>query len=339
MWIVHIHVACPHSGKRAMKKIELLQNVDLFSTLKNQELDIVARYSRYYTFRDGEVIFREGKHKQELFIIQKGEVLITKQRDNQKDVALARFIAGECFGEMDLLDNAPRTAVARTEKDTSLLIFPMKGVLFKDILQKHPRIFAQILHKLLARIAGRIRTANTLISEKAPWIQNLKKQVMKDKLTGLYNRIYLEEDFSSLLSKYDEEPTSVIMIKPDKFKDINDTYGHDAGDNALKLMAAAFKSKLRKDDIAIRFRGNEFAAVLPGTETKTAVKIAEDIQTAVNKLDFSQIVTGSKVYFTVSIGVSTYPVHAENSEKLTELAFEMMFKARNSGGNRILSAP
>jgi diguanylate cyclase (GGDEF)-like protein len=319
------------------KKIELLKSVDLFSTLRIKELEIVAKYSRYYTYRKGEMIFNEGSHNEELFIIRDGEVLITKHGDDHRDVELARFISGECFGEMDLLDSAPRSAIAQSLKDTTLLIFPIKGVAFKDVLQRHPEIFAQILNKLLARVASRIRTANALISEKAPWVHNLRKQVMKDKLTGLYNRVFLEEELPSILSE-STRPVSMIMIKPDRFKDINDTYGHEAGDRVLRLMADTFTLMLKKEDIAIRVKGDEFSLLMVDTDTNRAKVIAEEIRLKLIAMDLGQITKDKRLPFPVSIGVATYPEHAENSVTLTDLASDLMYRARKNGGDRVISA-
>ncbi len=318
------------------EKIELLQKVSLFSKLKGRELEVIARYSRYMKFAGEQIIFKEGSPSRELYVVMKGEVLIMKNQDGE-DLHLARFIPGECFGELDLLDNAPRSATAGAEKDTVLLTFPMKGVLFRDVIQKHPEIFARILHKLLATIAGRIRSTNKLISEKTPWIHELRRQLLIDKLTGLYNRTFLEEDFSTLLPEYGES-TSLIMIKPDNFKEINDRFSHEAGDRVLKLMAEKVKSILRECDVTIRYRGDEFACVLPGADTKTAVKIAADLRAEIRQMDISDITKGLSFNITVSIGVSTYPIHANDNIKLTTMAFEKMFEARNSGGNRVLCA-
>jgi len=314
------------------KKIELLRSVDLFSTLKDHELQVVARYSRYYRFQQGQLIFKPGAHEEELFIIKKGEVLITKPHT---DVELARFITGECFGEMDLLDCAPRNAFARVSEDTTLLIFPMKGVAFRDVLQKHPEIFARILYKLLARIAGRIRSANALISEKVPWVQNVRKQLMRDKLTGLFNRTFLEEDFPTMLKDHGSN-LSVVMIKPDRFKHINDTYGHDAGDRVLKYMSDTFTSMLRKDDIAVRVKGDEFALLLPDTTSDHALKIAEKVRRKMCILDLSAVIDCKGIPFPVSIGIATYPVHTQNPVSLTEIATRMMMSAYKSGGNTVL---
>src|SRR5208337_1651084 len=99
-----------------------------------------------------------------------------------------------------------------------------------------------------------------LISEKAPWIEDLKRQLLRDKLSGLYNRAYLEEELPRLVAA--GRPVSLLVVKPDNFKTINDTCGHEAGDKTLVLIAEALKSCLTEGDLGIRYRGDEYCAVL-----------------------------------------------------------------------------
>ncbi|MBN2038744.1 MAG: GGDEF domain-containing protein [Spirochaetes bacterium] len=319
------------------EKIQLLRNASLFSKLREVELEIVAAYSEYYPFKKGEVIFNEGGNAEELYVIKEGEILITRQKKNKGSIDVARLISNEFFGELNLFVRTPRTATATAIRDTTLLTFPMKEVDFKDVLQKHPEISARILHKFLAIIAGRIRNTNTMISEKTPWIRDLRRQLFSDKLTGLYNRTYVEEDLVSLLPKYGES-TSLIMIKPDNFKEINDKFGHDAGDKVLRLIAIFLQSILRESDIGIRYRGDELAALLPDTETGSAMKMAEDIRSTITEMDISNATDGKLAKITVSVGVATYPYHATNSIMLADRAHEKMFEAREKGGNRIICA-
>ncbi len=324
--------------KISMKeKIKLLKKTDLFSRFMERDLEVIAKHSQYHDYKKGELIFKDGSQEEGLFIIKKGEALITKHKSDDEDINLARFITGECFGELDLLKNAPRNANAIAEKDTTLLAFPMKGKFYKDVIQKHPEISARMLYKLLAIIAGRIRNTNRLITEKSPWIRDLRRQLFSDQLTGLYNRSFLEEDFAELLPGFGET-TTLVMLKPDNFKDINDEFGHDAGDKVLRLMAIFVQSILREDDIGVRYRGNELAIVLPDTETEDAIKIAEEIRSTVNDMDISHIINNTDLNVTISFGIATYPVHAEDNLKLIEIAYNKMFEARNGGGDKILTA-
>ncbi|MDY6932887.1 MAG: GGDEF domain-containing protein [Spirochaetota bacterium] len=318
------------------EKIDLLKTASLFSSLMEMDLEVVARYSEYLHYNKGEIIFSEGSQEDGLYIIKEGEALITKHKDDDKEINIARFISGECFGEMELLKNTPRNATAIAEEETTLLRFPKKGIVFRDVLQKYPEISARILHTLLGIIASRIRNTNRLITEKSPWIRDLRRQLYSDQLTGLYNRSFLHEDFATLLPEYGEN-TSLIMIKPDNFKVINDKYGHDAGDKVLRMMAIFVQSILREDDVGVRYRGDEFVAILPDTGLETAFKIAGEINTTLFEMDISHITSDINFNVTFSIGIAVYPIHANESAQLIKLAYEKMFEARRSGGNRIIS--
>ncbi len=316
-------------------KFELLKNVDLFSNLNEKEISIIARYSDYYTYKKGEIIFREGDYADGLYIIEKGEILISKKKEGST-INVAEFIMGESFGELDLLENKPMTATAFAESACTLLIFPAKNIGFENVFSKEPRISAIILHELLAIIAGRIRSTNKLISKKSKWITNLKGRLYKDKLTGLFNRTYFEEELIVNLPKLGEK-TSLVMVKPDKFKLINDNYGHEGGDRALQLISSSIESQLREDDIAVRYRGDEFAIILPDSDFDCALNFSNDIKTQIKKLNLDQITGGEPLSITASIGVATYPVHAKSGADLINTCFKKMFLAWESGGDRVIA--
>jgi diguanylate cyclase (GGDEF)-like protein len=309
--------------------------VSLFATLQESELEVVAKYSEYYPYKKDQVIFEEGSSSQELFIIKKGQVLIQKDSE-EGPTDVARFLKDEFFGELDLLDETPRSASAVAEKDSVLLVFPKRGIEFRSICEKHPELFARILHKLLIMIAGRIRSTNSLISQRTPWIEELRKLLLIDKLTGLYNRNYLEEDLATSMSKMGKT-TSVVVVKPDDFKRINDTFGHDTGDQVLRLLADTVKSSLRDKDIGVRYRGDEFCLVLPGASTKDGERLGEGIRKAIEDLDISSMTEGEKIRMTASVGVSTYPAHGSDSKQVVARAFDVMLQIRERGGNGVQS--
>lgn len=320
-----------------MVKTEFLKNVDLFSKLGPEEIEIVAAHSDYYHYSKGEIIFEEGGVYDELYVIGSGEVAVTKTTEGGRTVEIARYVSGECFGELGMLDSKPRTATARAAEYTTLLIFPQREVTFPELLERHPAIFAQILHKLLAIVAARIRSTNALISEKSPWVEAVRRQLLYDELTGLYNRTFLEEDFVRLLPDYGAE-TAVLMLKPDNFKAINDTYGHEAGDGALKAIAEATSKKLGPQDVAVRRRGNEIVIILPGASEEVAYQRAEQLLDSIAGLDISPFTRGETMALTASVGVASYPRDAPDAKDLVELAFGAMWNARESGGNRVMLA-
>lgn len=319
--------------KSEYKKIELLKNAGLFSMLKKKELEIVAKYSEYYYFDKGNMVFTEGSEAKELHIIKDGEVVIRKQSNNGRDIA--RYISGNCFGEMDLLETVPRTASAIAETNTTVLTFPRKGMRFKDVLSSHPEVSASILHKLLIIIAGRIRTTNELLSQKTPWAENLRLQLLIDKLTGLYNRTFLDQDLASLLPNY-KDKTCILIIKPDNFKIINDNYGHDAGDKSLITIAETIKDILNKNDIAARYSGDEFAVILPEKNSIQAYKTGKKLLTAINNINISNIFNKNNFKILASIGISVFPDDSLNNKELLKIAYNKMLESRNTGGNRIV---
>ena len=318
------------------KKINLLQKVELFSTLTPEELEIVAYHSQMVQCRSGSLIFMEDSPGNELYVINEGEVLITRRRGGA-DVDIAQFIAGESFGEWDLFGNTPRIATAAATKDSLLLVFPREGMNFHMFLQKYPKMSARMIYKLLGIIAARVRSTHRLINEKTPWVRNLRKQMLLDKLTGLYNKNYLMEECDGLLSRVDS-PGALLIIKPDNFKEINDGFGHEAGDKLLILMSIFIMSALREPDIAIRYGGDEFAVVLPDTARDEAIAVARDLGVVLHGIDLEQI-TGpsSRVNITVSIGIAAYPLCGADAPTLAEGAREKMLRARAKGGNRIIA--
>ncbi len=162
---------------------------------------MLARYSGYRSYDAGQVIFAQGSHREELFLIKDGTVVIRRRGEDDSERDIAQFVGGEVFGEMDLLDTAPRTASAVAEGPTRLLVFP-DGIEFARLLDQHPETFARILRKLLGEIARRIRAIDRLMSEKTPWIEDLKRQLHRDKLTGLWNRLYLEEELPRIVTAH-----------------------------------------------------------------------------------------------------------------------------------------
>jgi len=316
-------------------KIERLQKADIFSSYQNDELKIIAKYSEYCNYRKDEIIFKAGNPGDALHIVESGEVVINKKGHNGRDIDIARFLSGDCFGELDMLTGSSRNASARAEIETRLLMFPRKGICFKDILANHPAVSARILHKILVNIAGRIRKANSLIKENSPLIQELKKQVYSDKLTGLYNRTFLEEKLGEYLVNK-KAHVSLLMVKPDNFKLINDTYGHEAGDQALRIMAIRLEKVISSQDVAIRFIGNELSVILPGTEREEAYNMAVKIRSSMNRLDLRQVTQGNSFILTVSIGISVFPEHSATTAELIEKAHELPLMGRARGGNKIL---
>jgi diguanylate cyclase (GGDEF)-like protein len=192
-----------------------------------------------------------------------------------------------------------------------------------------------MLYRLLGIISERIWNVNNLLQEKSHWLHDLHKQLLCDKMTGLYNQTYLNEDFVNLLPML-ETGAALLMIKPDNFKSINDKYGHETGDSVLNLMAIFLQSELKEDDKGIRYRGNEFAAVLLNTDKNGSIERAKEISKTFKMIDLSRFNIPKSIKISVSVGIALYPDDADNSKTLVETAVKKMYSAWEAGGNRII---
>ncbi len=321
--------------------IGYLRNTSIFSQLPEDDLGVLASRSAVQEFRKGEIIFEKGNKSKSLFIIIKGEVAITSAVDSRSrkvelrdGQAIARFIAGEVFGEFEFFEEDTRTAYALAAEDSSLLVFPRDGVDLERFFDEYAHIFAKVYHRLIFINAGRQRLTHRLISEKTGWIEELKKQMFFDKLTGVYNRTYLEDELARNFS-FLGPVFSLMVIKPDNFKLINDTFGHEAGDLALQSISWKLQALLRPDDFAVRYRGNEFIVVFPETPLDEAKSLADRYLLEMNAFDIGVKMGRESLVQTFSIGVASYPEHEKSFLELVEKAFTKVFEQREVGGNGV----
>ena len=161
---------------------------------------------------------------------------------------------------------------------------------------------------------------------------------LKDSLTGAGNRIALEHSLSreTELAWRHGQLLSVIMLDMDHFKRLNDTYGHQAGDAALKATALLLKEQLRNIDMVFRFGGEEFALVLSNTGHEAAAVVAERIRAAIENLYF--LVGERTVHLSASLGYATYQP-GESPEELLQRADQALYQAKRDGRHRLCAAP
>jgi diguanylate cyclase (GGDEF)-like protein len=127
-----------------------------------------------------------------------------------------------------------------------------------------------------------------------------------------------------------------MMFKPDNFKEINDTFGHEAGDQVIVLMSAELKRSFNGDEITVKYMGNELAVVLHGRNRDEAHAEAVRIRAIMNNLDVTACTNNQPFRITVSIGISLFPEHSKDSTELIALAHELPLVGRGRGGNLIL---
>lgn len=156
----------------------------------------------------------------------------------------------------------------------------------------------------------------------------------KDFLTGVYNRRYFYDDMNEYLAYAEEraEPYAVAMLDIDHFKQINDTYGHDGGDRALKTLAKKLIDETKKGDLVARFGGEEFCIVLKNVSNEEAVKFFVNLRASIANCKVQ--LKKEQIKFTVSIGVA-FGRSDYRLDELLELADEALYRAKENGRNRV----
>jgi diguanylate cyclase (GGDEF)-like protein/PAS domain S-box-containing protein len=166
----------------------------------------------------------------------------------------------------------------------------------------------------------------------------LREQAIRDSLTGLYNRRYLEETLQRELARAKREvhPLSVIMVDIDYFKRLNDTYGHAAGDEVLRTLGRLLQHHARSSDVPCRYGGEEFIVVLPDMPPEAARERAEEIRR--DFLDLRIAFAGAELVASLSIGVSGYPAGGKTGDELIRAADQALYEAKQGGRNRVCCA-
>lgn len=164
----------------------------------------------------------------------------------------------------------------------------------------------------------------------------LREQAIRDALTNLFNRRYLEETLERELARASREvyPLCLVMMDIDHFKDVNDTYGHEAGDFVLKTLAEAVTRQSRQGDFVCRYGGEEFVLVMPNISLEVAKERVGALHRSISSLyiPFGRF----NLNVTVSMGVSAFPLHGERKEDLLRAADRALYAAKHAGRNRVM---
>ena len=170
-------------------------------------------------------------------------------------------------------------------------------------------------------------------------VQKFEHLVMKDELTGIFNRRYLLQrlDEEIKLAECRETTFSVVMADLDKFKTINDSYGHSTGDRVLKYFVAKLKQNLRETDVICRCGGDEFIILLPETPRGSAVSIMQRVKKLIGQEPFPLIGENAEMPISFSAGVVSYPKDGTTAEQLLLAADTVMYQAKQSGGNQVMA--
>lgn len=194
-------------------------------------------------------------------------------------------------------------------------------------------------NELMARARTLVR--NKRFSERLRSnVVNSMEAAVIDQLTGLHNRRYLDKNFPSAFveARREERPLSVLVLDIDRFKAVNDTYGHESGDEVLKTFARRVRSCVRGDDMLVRFGGEEIVVVMPDTTEDVATFVAERIRSRVESSGFAIDRGARQIAVTTSIGVAHMMAQDVSPDDILKRADAALYRAKAEGRNRVIRA-
>ena len=247
----------------------------------------------------------------------------------------------------DIVAHSSRLRVTQQLRD-SLAGRPRPGILECEGLKKDGSTVHIELSSSRMEVGGRLRvicvatdiSARTLAERKIQALsRRLAESAVRDPLTGLYNRGFMEASLERELIEAERHgsPLSLVMCDVDDFKLINDTFGYPSGDEVLKAFGSLLKRRCRRSDVACRYGGEEFLVVFPGMPGAVAVKWADKVRAAIAGARVARGAASLRV--TASFGVATYPENGRTWQDLIAAADRAQFEAKVAGRDQVVVAP
>ena len=178
---------------------------------------------------------------------------------------------------------------------------------------------------------GKLREMTASLSARS---RNLEQAALTDGLTGMQNRRYFDDALKEYLDEFRriDKPVGLMILDLDHFKNVNDTYGHDAGDEVLRSVGKCLKSMTRYHDVVARLGGEEFAIVAPNMDLELLQRVAERMRKAIASLAIEA--AGTQLNVTSSVGLALWD-REESAEEFYRRADKQLYEAKRQGRNRV----
>lgn len=277
----------------------------------------------------GEALLQPDVPNQHLYLVLSGELDV--ELASLRSTRHTTIAAGGCAGEISLVDGNPPSARVVASQPTRVLVIP-HGVVWTLVDGSHA-----VARNLLAILAGRMRNENRALVRSIDESALYEHQATVDALTGLHNRRWMTTVFPRALQRCIKEgqPCSMLMADIDHFKAVNDVNGHGGGDAALRKVAELLSVNLRTHDLVVRYGGEEFCVLLPGSDLGPARAAAERIR---QMLSATPVVNGDTEFsVTISMGVAAW-APGMDADAMAASADGALYEAKRAGRNCVMVA-
>lgn len=305
-------------------------------TLNELNHRLAASEERYRGIFENVVegIFRARGSGPEALLVEANPALAAMLgRASSRDIPAAGMRVGELFA-----CGAEREGFAQRLAETG----SVRGFPAEMLRPDGTRFWAELSASLLPDAAGGDGGGPGMVgvvadvTERRRMMEEIYRLARTDSLTGLWNRGYFMDMAQRELARARRErlPASIIMADADHFKRVNDTHGHQAGDEALRCLARVLSDCVREADLPARLGGEEFVVLLPGAGRDSAAAVAERIRSGIRRKSL-RCPSGDCFRLTVSLGVAVSPQAEDSLEQLIRRADAALYAAKNAGRNRV----
>ncbi|MFC1748158.1 diguanylate cyclase [Pseudomonadota bacterium] len=318
-------------SQKKNKRYQQLREQQLFEGVS---LDAIEHYFDSFTEQYAPadtVILELDQENHSLYLLLEGEAKL--HLESPSHPSLHALKPGECFGEMSLIDEGKTSAYVVADSDCHYLIVNEEA-LWGMVDASHG-----VARNLLFILTRRLRSDNETISASQSQMRRWENFALSDSLTGLNNRRWLDATIKRVVERSKGEPgsLSVIMLDVDHFKDFNDKWGHQAGDQALRTLAQVIRTQLRPTDLVARYGGEEFIILLTSTTADNAMVIANRLRTVIAATPCGILNDISLPAVTVSMGLTTMSNEQSNSCNLISTADQALYEAKQAGRNCVIT--
>ena len=283
------------------------------------------------SLRPGAVLLELGQRNSVIYLLVSGKLAI--HLDAEHRIPVAYVHPGECVGEISILDDEAASASVVAVEPSQLLMTNPAHVW--ELMRAEHAIALNMMHIFTERI----RRNNAAILETLKQQAQLQAISTIDPLTSLHNRRWMNEMFLRQIDRCARarQPLSLAVLDIDRFKTVNDTYGHPGGDKVLMWVARAMQQHFRPGDLLARYGGEEFCVLLPDTRLDRALAAVERLRTSIEAATIA-LDDGRSLTITISGGAASWR-EGWSLEDLVQAADKALYAAKQGGRNRVVIAP